>query len=279
VGAVGSANRSWRSWRRGSGRTGKVDMPFQEKPDIVTPPDDTVVWRYLSFFAFVEMIQRGKLRFTRADKFKDPLEGTQTDAEISAIRVQFANKDLKLKDVPIPLLANHMAPILSYVSCWREGDQESMAMWDLYSRGNGTVAVASTIGLIKEVLQQESQLCSMGRVKYIPWATHRDADIDPLSICFRKDSSYEHEAEIRAVIHEWSLFDAELTKAKAGDTLSGVFARTPGGIDLTIDLSRFVIGVVVGPEAHSRSEELVMSIVEHYQLPWRVRPSLLLKKR
>jgi hypothetical protein len=59
-------------------------MPFEEHLAIVTPPDDTVLWRYFSFFAFVELIQNEKLRFTRADKFKDPLEGTHTDAEDSA---------------------------------------------------------------------------------------------------------------------------------------------------------------------------------------------------
>jgi hypothetical protein len=48
-------------------------MPFSEKPEIETPPDETIVWRYLSFFGFVEMIQQRKIRFTRADKFKDPL--------------------------------------------------------------------------------------------------------------------------------------------------------------------------------------------------------------
>jgi hypothetical protein len=257
-------------------------MLFPGRPDVVTPPDDAIVWRYLSFFGFVEMIQRRKLRFTRADKFKDPLEGTQTDAESSALTVEFANVDIK--ELPPPLLFNHLAPVGSFVSCWREGAQESMAMWDLYNRGNGTVAVASTIGLLKEVLTQESlkdelELCSLGRVRYVPWESHRDPSIDPLSICFRKDLSYEHESEVRAVIHRWDLFGVELGMQKLDDRLSDIIDRIPAGIDLTIDLSRFITGVVVGPEPHSRSEELVRSIVEHYELPWSVRPSRLLKKR
>jgi hypothetical protein len=263
-----------------SRRTGEVDMPFQARPEIVTPSDDTIVWRYLSFFGFVEMIQRRKLRFTRADKFKDPLEGTQTDAEKSALEAQYANTHVKsIKDLPPGLILNHLAPISSFVNCWREGDQESMAMWDLYSRGDGTVAIRSTIGLIKEVLEQESQLCSMGKVKYVPWVTHRDPDVDPLSICFRKDLSYQHEAEVRAVLHRFDLFGERLGQNKEGDRMNDLIARIPEGIDLTVDLSRFVTGVLVGPEAHSRSEELVESIVERYELPWEVRSSVLLKKR
>lgn len=255
-----------------------VEMPFSEKPEIETPPDDTIVWRYLSFFGFVEMIQQRKIRFTRADKFKDPLEGTFTDAENTVYTSDFANIT-KLKDIPLAVVVNRLAPVGSFVNCWREGDQESMAMWDLYNRGDGTVAVTSTIGLIKEALAREPQLCSVGKVKYVPWISHRDPEIDPLTICFRKDLSYQHEKEVRAVIHAYDLFGEALGRSREGDKMSDVVARTPSGVDLTVDLSRFITGVVVGPEEHTRSEELIKSIKEHYQLPWVVRASLMLKKR
>jgi hypothetical protein len=40
------------------------------------PPDDTVIWRYLDFTKFVEMVSSKSLFFSRADKFQDPFEGS-----------------------------------------------------------------------------------------------------------------------------------------------------------------------------------------------------------
>ena len=67
--------------------------------------------------------------------------------------------------------------------------------------------------------------------------------------------------------------------ARVDEKLRDIVDRVPDGVDVTVDLSRFVTGVVVGPEEHSRSEDLVRAVIEDYGLPWKVQPSLLLRKR
>jgi hypothetical protein len=248
-------------------------MTFQPTSRYIKAPDDsTIVWRYLSFFTFVELIHRRKLRFTRADRFKDPLEGMITSTEGSTLSALY--RERSISTVPEEELITNLTPIASYVSCWREGDQESMAMWDLYNKGEGTVAVTSTVGLIKEVLQQEPEECSVGRVDYIPWKTHDDLP-DAFYRCFRKDLSYQHELEIRAVLHR---FRTTLSSLREGEPFEQLIARIPEAVELDIELTRFITGVVVGPEQGSRSFELIRSIVEQYSLPWAVRSSELLKK-
>jgi hypothetical protein len=58
-------------------------MPYEVHPELETPPDDTILWRYLSFVKLVDLLERHRLWFARVDTFEDPLEGTHTDAKSS----------------------------------------------------------------------------------------------------------------------------------------------------------------------------------------------------
>jgi hypothetical protein len=161
------------------------------------PPDSQVVWRYLSFFSFVELVHTNKLRFHRADKFKDPLEGTFTARE-------WAERQAKGRLSNLERLTMLMRQF-SFVSCWRQGEEESSAMWELYNRGEGTVAIKSTVGQLKEILRSRPQMSCVGSVKYINRSTHAEEEVGQ-SIVFRKDRSYDFENEVRAVIldpNEW----------------------------------------------------------------------------
>jgi len=164
---------------------------------VKTPPDDRVLWRYLSFFSFVELVHMKKLRFHRADKFKDPLEGTFTERELAERQAKGGLSNLE----KLSMLMRQFA----FVSCWREGEEESMAMWDLYNRGEGTVAIKSTVGRLKEVLRSRKEMSCVGSVNYIHRPTYAEAEVGQ-TIVFRKDLSYSFENEVRAVIldpNEW----------------------------------------------------------------------------
>src|ERR1700684_1393835 len=123
-------------------------------PRLVTPVDDTVLWRYLDFAKFMDMLERRVLWFARADTFEDPLEATYTDAELNHLR--------SLPPIPTPsgtvkvgdsyLRGSRMMRSTSFISCWRAGADESMAMWDLYRKGGGVVAIKSTVGRFKEAV-------------------------------------------------------------------------------------------------------------------------------
>jgi hypothetical protein len=116
-------------------------MPFAVHPDLIPPPDDTILWRYSDFAKFMDLIERRKLWFSRADKFEDPLEGTFTDAEIAHFR------SLRSDGTPVDPAAHSLSGIskmmrgTTFVNCWREGKHESMAMWDIYGKASGIVAI------------------------------------------------------------------------------------------------------------------------------------------
>src|SRR5260370_926613 len=142
-------------------------MPFSVHKDLITPPDDTILWRYSDFAKFMDLIERRKLWFSRSDKFEDPVEGTFTDAEIAHFR------SLRSDGTPVnPAIysltgISKMMRSTTFVNCWREGKYESMAMWDIYGKGSGVVAIKSTVGLLKEAVAPYNWDVFISRVKYI----------------------------------------------------------------------------------------------------------------
>jgi len=272
-----------------------MDWGLMAFEGVETPPDEEVIWRYLSFFSFVELVHMKKLRFHRADKFKDPLEGTFTEKELAERQAKGGLSNLEK-------LCMHMRQF-AFVSCWRKGEEESMAMWDLYNRGEGTVAIKSTVGRLSEVVQTRKQMSCIGDVEYIHRPTHAETEVGQ-SIVFRKDHSYSFENEVRAVIldpNQWgyhkglnmtgepaerleerirqlyqrveSVTPAELETPEFTSILDEFFFSSSDntGLDTGIeigdlDLTRFITEVVVGPaeeRMQSRSEALVRSVTKH----------------
>src|ERR1700676_2810530 len=145
-------------------------MPYAGHPNLITPDDNAVLWRYSDFAKFMDLIERRKLWFSRADKFEDPLEGTSTDAEVVYFRSLQSSASPELRG-----WGNGYSRVAqttratTFVNCWREGKFESMAMWDIYGKGSGVVAIKSTVGLLKEAFATYKWNVRVARVKYFDW--------------------------------------------------------------------------------------------------------------
>ncbi len=131
-----------KDWYKGSGRT---FVPHESHPQIVTPPDETVLWRYMDFAKFVQLIDTKSLWLSRQDQFEDPLEGTLTDGELQQLKEFEESISTPFLDRYQSVSSFLIKPV--FVSCWRSGPHESMAMWDLYGKGSGIVAVKTTVAL------------------------------------------------------------------------------------------------------------------------------------
>lgn len=211
-----------------------------------------VLWRYMDFARFMQMIESQTLWFSRLDKFEDPLEGLHTDAELAGIR----------KHVP---QAEQLIGVFraarkdTYVSCWRAGKSESLAMWDLYGKGSGIVAVKSTVGLLKKAVKSYHESVYISRVRYIDWSERSGLD-NILVACSRKDLSYQHEGEVRAILMD-------------------VDPQPEWGTAVPVDINALVTEIMVGPREKDWVVRLVEDIKKRYGLPQPVRASDRLKPR
>jgi hypothetical protein len=234
-------------------------MPYVAHPDLRTPLNKTVLWRYMDFAKFVEMLESRTLWFARLDELEDPLEGGYTDAELARIR-----KYLEKARAKQLISVFRSARSTLYVNCWRAGGTESLAMWDLYGKGSGVVAVKSTVGRLKEAAAKSDESVYISKAKYVDWNDAPGVD-NVLVACSRKDLSYQHESEVRIIV-----MSEKGDKARASGT---------SGIRLPILVERLVTEVMVGPREPKWVMELVEHVLNRYGLPQRVTASDRLTRR
>jgi hypothetical protein len=233
-------------------------MPYEFHPDLRTPPNSTVLWRYIDFAKFVAMIESRSLWFARVDLLEDPLEGSHTDAELTWIRKK--NKKMHASQL-IGIFRQARKEV--FVNCWRSGSAESLAMWDLYGKGSGIVAVKSTVGLLKNAISAYEKSVFISKVRYFDWNDAPGID-NVLVACSRKDLSYEHESEVRALI----MSDLR-TRAE----------RRRFGVRVPVDVGKLITEIVVGPREQKWVVSLVEQVANRYKLSQRVVASNRLKAR
>lgn len=149
-------------------------MPLESHPNLVLPPDDTVLWRYMDLAKFMLLLDKRSLWFARLDQFEDPLEGTFTDAELEHLRsLDSANPRLPSLISGGYIQGTKQMRGTAYVNCWRAGQTESMAMWDLYGKGGAVIAVKTTVASLKDAISASPLRTFLGEVTYVDWNVAR----------------------------------------------------------------------------------------------------------
>lgn len=175
---------------------------YERHPEIDTPSDDTVIWRYMDLPKLVALCSTKALHLCRMDHLRDPWEGQWPKSVVDAFRTGLnqLNKDIPAFAVLAP--SNPMRNTF-FVSCWHESPVESAALWDQYGNSRG-LAVRSTIGRLKRACNRGPQYF-VGRVRYLNYAqpgpTLNFGNVFPPA--FLKRSSFEHEQEVRVLM--WDL--------------------------------------------------------------------------
>jgi hypothetical protein len=151
-------------------------------------------------------------------------------------------------------------------------------MWDLYGKGSGIVAVKSSVGLLKHEMASFAGAIFIAQVRYVDWSS-APWDNNALVMCARKDASYQHESEVRAIIWEMESSTAPVFLSLAGTTDAKVSwhvrAKTdpPYGVDMSVDICRLITEVVVGPRERPWVADLVKSVMKRYGLAQPVKVS------
>lgn len=264
-------------------------MGYQGHPDLVTPSDDTVVWRYMDLVKLLDILGNSRLWFARMDLQDDPREGRLTEFELKELRAASSS------DAPLGP-AVHKAYLRAYeklrrkwfLNCWTEGG-ESMAMWDLYARSPGGVAIKSTVGILKNALIATTEDIYIARTKYLDWNMESWENI-LMGMYFRKAFAFEHEKEVRMMIYRED--SGELAEGERAEfqqlrddlcqTLSLVASserefcrriireaedsaalrRTRPGISADTTSSELIEEIVVGPRSEDWMVQAIKKIIE-----------------
>jgi len=241
------------------------------------------LWRYMDFTKYVSMLETRSLFFCRTDLLGDDFEGSLTRAEAEKRR-EFES-EITDRGEPIPLHYS-VGPkvrseiVNSIVSCWHMNEYESMAMWRLYVRGTGGVAVRSTFNRLvasfprfdgknkgkNPDMTDKELLIDVGVVHYVDFEAE---EVPAVSRNFLKRKSFEHERELRAVAKDRSWGNSP-TFDERGEPRTR-FGH--GGDAVPIDLEILIDAVFVSPDAEPWFAMLVEAVTRRYGLECAVRQS------
>jgi len=239
---------------------------FSAHPVFKQPADNSIsVWRYMDLSKFIWMIQSNALFFCRSDRMGDPFEGHYTkaiaDQEEEYVRTLQSNTVFQaipnsvnigrevwrqnMIELPKKLKERY------FVSCWHMNEEESPAMWKLYTSQNESICIRSKYETFARLLPAESML---GCVKYIDYRQDRFDTTEMLSYIVHKRKSFEHEREIRAVIY----YD----EAEACP-----FERVgENGLVVRINVAALIEEIFVSPTSESPLLDVVSGLAEKYGL-------------
>lgn len=185
-------------------------MPIEPFRFISEPEDpEAVIWRFMDFWKFEDLITTNELYFSRSDQLDDhneglPPHGVAPDLGLNPLDLRYTVQlNALLADI-----RRHRESF--FVNCWYLAVKPSAAMWKEY--GEKGVAIASRCSLLKSALDAGKDRAFLGVIRY--GAGHLRGNRFNLTLfIFSKGPEFAHENELRALLYFPDQFrnDAQLT--------------------------------------------------------------------
>jgi hypothetical protein len=207
-------------------------------------PDETVIWRYMPFQRFVNILETHKLWFSRPFKFDDRWEGlfppsylrrTRQYASENGVSFECFDRDFRRR------LRRHR--YAHFINCWHMGEHESDGMWRLYAKDQKgedqkAVAIRSTVGDATDCLRPHGA----GQVIYYdPAHDIRSPTIFGAHDILFKREAFRWEGEFRF----WFDDDELMARIEIGQEIDEA-TLTPGML-VHFDMAKFIQRIVVAP--------------------------------
>lgn len=227
---------------------------------------ESKLWRYMDLAKFISLIGKKKLFFASAESFEDIFEGAKGIVERKPQWDNFYLDFFKHAIQTVPgarpeeltpdYIESNSKRLLSeldisgkisrkhtFISCWHCNQYESEAMWKLYSTNvKNAIAVQTTYQRLYEALGKNPEI-AIGKVNYIDYSSQFSSINGPY---WYKRKSFEYEQEVRAIIQN--------------------IGTNGGGLEKEVDLEKLISAIYISPYAPKWFEEVVIDIVEKYEL-------------
>lgn len=168
---------------------------FQLHSSIITPPDNTILWRYIDLEKLLALLATRSLHLCRLDHFSDPWEGVWPKPLVDQIR-----KNWGATEGEGFFRVTTKSRQSFFVSCWHANTHESAALWDQYAKSSG-FAIRTTVGRLKQAIS--SREFYLGSVEYLDFEKDNVSELNMLRPAFLKRKSFQHEQEVRLMV--WDL--------------------------------------------------------------------------
>lgn len=199
--------------------------------DVCSPPDSTVLWRYMDLGKLLSLLATSKLHLARLDSLTDTYEGLWPETTTSAAAANWPSQNY---DSFVRL--THAMRSAHFVNCWSASTRESSVMWSSYAGSQG-IALASTVGALKASVLPGTRFY-VGQVEYLDFQSVPVQSLNLYRVVYLKRSEFESEKEVRVLVS--ALGPEQQNPHPVG-------AR--GAVELQVELPTLVKEIVVAPSA------------------------------
>lgn len=219
----------------------------------------------MDFPRFVAMLEYQGLFFTVANQMDDRFEGSlmrPTPENLQRLSIELRKQGIT-PERDYDLLVQQLRSCVA-ISCWHSNEDESAAMWKLYSAQQQAIAIRTTYSKLQAALSRNPSVV-LTPVRYIR-GNKDDAPLDSISSAFLyKERSFQFEHEVRAIMADLHCFHPN---GSDEPTLRE-------GSWVQVDLEALIDTIVIAPDAERWYFELVRRVSKHYGLSKPVQQSRL----
>jgi len=276
-------------------------MPYEQHERFITPENqDSPIWRYMSFTKLIALLTDNALYFARADKLAamDAFEGRYTHVNAAILNANWdmappefwAEKNIHSEDelkrfIEIQKMSfGNTASLMreiNFINCWHMGEDESDAMWKLYSATQDGVCIQSTFRAFADSFTDTEDPVYIGKVQYLDYTKDAIDEGMVFAPFLSKRRAFRHEQELRAII--WRMkdtghayFHRDGSPATAEDYQNAQFInKYPDryGLKVPVDVSRLISVVYVSPGSAKWFKDLVQLLINKLGYEFEIRES------
>lgn len=262
-------------------------MPIivQKDSQLIPPPDDCSLWRFMSITKFLALISSGSVAFTQVQQLieRDPKEGSYTTPALEyAARVdqddELAQKlaaergiggAAGLRTARTAHGTNLLNQLIEfgrktqYVSCWNMSNFEPAHLWAMYASESDGIAIKTNLASMKNSFLQNTGSILIGEMEYCDFATPEEFPQNVLKTIYRKRIEFTHEKEVRLQTRYNTSGDSQ-----ARDEVSKGIAleKLPAYVPMKCDIHSLISEIIIAPFAPEWAFAAIKSIAEKYEL-------------
>lgn len=236
--------------------------PVFNIPDEIDAP----LWRYISVEKFESLLKEAALYFSRSDLLGDEHEGSTTKPTIEYRKTFYEGASEDVISKGMPQLARDWGRC-TFVSCWHNANNESIAMWELYLPKGDGVAIKTSLSRLKQYILDTEREFYLNPVHYLDFDNDSASEANAFIPFFLKRDIYQHEREVRILT---ATLD-DLPAVAAGGM------EPQNGLLIPIDIKMFIEKIVISPKANLKDQDKVNHLIDEYDLSDKVAPSILVR--
>jgi hypothetical protein len=230
-------------------------------------PDDLVLWRYLDFPKFLDLLSSKSLKMPRASKMEDGYEGMMGQAAIketvSAGKKRGEPSYLRHASINLEQRRSFFWRDRTYISCWNAFPHENAGLWRIYGDDKG-LAIRTTWKSLRTSLTGEADCVDRiyyGNVEYRNFAKNPLVAQTFTDQFFVKRNEFVHEQEFRLIAH-----DRTREHNYKDTSLVGI----PQFATIACDLNVLIDEVLVSPRMGGWVRDAVANVSALYSGRWPV---------